>query len=209
MVLTLSLVRHGQTEYNAAGRLQGWCDSPLTPGGLAGVRTTAAHLAPQPIAAVYVSPSGRAQATARELVAHHPAARVIIDPDLREFGFGDFEARLESELYAQFDPEPLFASVLHGTFPGLPGGERGSDFLARVGAAFARIEAAHPTGHVLVVSHGLTLRAYLTMIDGARPMRPLPNASISTVQVTPRGPRRVASIGVDPGRPAEDAVVVG
>lgn len=145
-MLTLSLVRHGQTEYNAQGRLQGWCDSPLTPAGLAGVRSTATHLAVRPFAAVYVSPAGRAQATAREIVAHHPSARVVTDPDLREFGFGDFEARLEAELYARYDPEELFAGVLRGTFAGLPGGERGHEFLARVGAVSRGSKPATPSG---------------------------------------------------------------
>ena len=61
MVLTLSLVRHGQTHFNAQHRLQGWCDSALTPQGLAGVRTTATFLSGRPFTAAYVSPSGRAQ----------------------------------------------------------------------------------------------------------------------------------------------------
>jgi probable phosphoglycerate mutase len=197
VVLTLSLVRHGQTEYNAENRLQGWCDSPLTPRGLAGVRTTAAHLAGRAFIAAHVSPSGRAQATAQEILAHHPSAPPVTDPDLREFGFGDFEARPEAELFARYDPDTMFSEVLRGTFAGIPGGEAGRDYLARVRSAFARIERNHGEGHVLVVSHGLTLLAYLTMID-PRPIAPLPNASISTVEVHPDGHRRVITVGLDP-----------
>lgn len=197
MVLTLSLVRHGQTEYNAENRLQGWCDSPLTPRGLAGVRTTAAHLAGRPFIAAHVSPLGRAQATAHEILAHHPSAPPVTDPDLREFGFGDFEARPEAELFARYDPDTMFTEVLRGTFAGIPRGEAGRDYLARVRAAFARIERSHGEGHVLVVSHGLTLLTYLTMID-PRPIAPLPNASISTVEVHPDGHRRVITVGLDP-----------
>lgn len=197
MVLTLSLVRHGQTVYNAENRLQGWCDSPLTPDGLAGVRITAGHLADRPFAAAYVSPSGRAQATAREILAHHPSAPPVTDPDLREFGFGDLEARPEAELFARHDPGTMFTQVLRGTFAGLPGGEPAREYLARVRSAFARIERRHGEGEVLVVSHGLTLLAYLTMID-PRPMEPLPNASISTVEVHPDGHRRVVAVAVDP-----------
>ena len=196
-MLTLSLVRHGQTTYNAEHRLQGWCDSPLTEQGLAGVRTTAAHLAAHPFAAAYVSPSGRAQATAHEILAQHPFAPPVTDPDLREFSFGDFEARPEADLLAQYDPDTMFADVLRGAFAGLPGGEPGSDYLMRVRSAFARIERNHREGHVLVVSHGLTLLAYLTMID-PRPIAPLPNASISTVEVHPDGLRRVIALAVDP-----------
>ena len=196
MVLTLSLIRHGQTHYNAQHRLQGWCDSALTPQGLAGVRTAATFLSGRPFTAAYVSPSGRAQATAREILAHHPSTPLFTDPDLREFGFGDLEAHPEAELLELYDPEEVFAEVLHGTFAGIPGGETGPEFLDRVGSAFTRIEATHREGHVLVVSHGLTLRTYLTTID-SRPTMPLPNASISTVEVHPDGHRRVTMVGLD------------
>ena len=86
--------------------------------------------------------------------------------------------------------------MLHGRFTGIPGGETGPEFLARVGSAFTRIEATD-IGHVLVVSHGLTLRAYLTMID-SRPTLPLPNASISTVQVHPDRRHRLITVALDP-----------
>ena len=199
MVLTLSLVRHGQTEYNAEGRLQGWCDSPLTARGLAGVRTTAAHLAAHPITVAYSSPAGRAQTTAHEIMAHHLGAPLVTDPDLREFGFGDLEARPEADLLAAYDPDTMFDEVLRGTFAGIPGGETGPQFLARVRSAFARIERRHRDGHVLVVGHGLTLREYL-MMAGADPTGPLPNASVSTVEVNRDGGRRVLSAAVDVAR---------
>ena len=206
MVLTLFLVRHGQTVYNAENRLQGWCDSPLTPEGLAGVRTTAAYLAGRPFAAAYVSPSGRAQTTAAEILAHHRWALPVTDPDLREFSFGDLEARPEAELVARYDPDTIFADVLRGTFAGVPGGETARTYLTRVRSAFARIERRHRQGEVLVVSHGLTLLAYLTMID-PRPMAPLPNASISMVQVHPDGQRRVIAVACDPaGQGVPDAI---
>ena len=201
VVLTLSLVRHGQTQYNEQHRLQGWCDSLLTPAGLAGVRITAAYLDDRPFAAAYISPSGRAQATAREILAHHTCTPTVTDPDLREFGFGDLEARPEAELGARYDQDTMFADVLHGTFAGIKDGETGHTFLVRVQSAFSRIQANHPRGNVLVVSHGLTLRAYLTMID-PRPIPPLPNASISTVEVHPDGDRRVIALGLDPVGPA-------
>jgi len=197
VVLTLSLVRHGQTQYNAEHRLQGWCDSPLTPQGLAGVRVTATHLAGRPFTAAYVSPSGRTRATAHEILAKHPSVGPVTDPDLREFGFGDLEACPETALLARYDPDAMFAEVLNGTFAGLPGGEPGPEFLARVRSAFDRIEANHSEEHVLVVSHGLTLRAYLTMID-PQATPPLPNASISTVEIHPDGHRQVVSVALDP-----------
>jgi probable phosphoglycerate mutase len=192
---TLYLVRHGRTVYNTQERLQGWSDSPLTEDGLAGVRRTAEHLADRAFAAAYASPFGRTMSTAREILAHHPATPLTSEDGLREFSFGDFEARPEHELWETVDPSAMFEGVLRGTFPGLPGGERSDVYLGRVHDAFARIETAH-SGDVLVVSHGVTLMAYLVTL-GHVPQRPLPNASVSVVQVADDGSRTLTAVGVD------------
>ena len=71
--LNLYLIRHGQTEYNAAGIVQGWCDSPLTAEGKAGAAQTGNAIAQAqiiPFAAAYCSTSPRTAAT-----ANHPATR--------------------------------------------------------------------------------------------------------------------------------------
>ncbi|MBO1751742.1 histidine phosphatase family protein [Actinotalea sp. BY-33] len=196
--LTLHLVRHGRTVYNTEGRLQGWCDSPLTEEGLDGVRVTADHLSATPFTAAYASPSGRTVATARELLRHHPDTSLTTLDGLREFSFGDYEATPEVELWARIDPHEMFTGVLMGTFEGLPGGESSSDYLARVSAAFEEIAAAHSAGdHVLVVGHGVTLMAYLVMVHGAA-VAPLANASISTVEIDADGGRRVVRTGHEP-----------
>ncbi|MGV8966529.1 MAG: histidine phosphatase family protein [Cellulomonas sp.] len=196
--LTLYLVRHGRTEHNVAGRLQGWCDSPLTVDGLVGVQATAEYLRALDLAGAYASPSGRTVATASAILAHHPETTLTCDPRLREFNFGEFEARPEGELFGQVDPVVLFTGILQGTFPGLPGGEPVAAYRARVAAAFDSIVRAHPDGgSVLVVSHGVTLLAYLAMV-APEPLNPLANASVTTVQVAPDGTRTVPSRGVDP-----------
>jgi len=196
--LTLYLVRHGRTEYNVAGRLQGWCDSPLTAEGLVGVQTTAEHLRTLDLAGAYASPAGRTVATASAILAHHPTTSLTCDPGLREFNFGEFEARPEAELFGQVDPTVLFRGILDGTFPGLPGGEPVGVYLARVAGAFDAIVRAHPDGgSVLVVSHGVTLLAYLAMV-APEPFKPLANASVTTVQIDPDGTRSVRSRGVVP-----------
>jgi probable phosphoglycerate mutase len=200
--LTLHLVRHGRTRYNDEGRLQGWCDSDITTEGMHGVRATADGLQGVPFVAAYTSPSGRTVATARSILARHPDVPLTELDGLREFGFGEYESRPEPELYSQIEPLEMFHQVFRGTFPGLPGGESGSAYMARVARTFAALEQAHPAGGaVLVVSHGVTLMAYLMML-GAPPSRPLANASVSTVEVDGAGTRTVVSVGVDPsGRP--------
>lgn len=192
---TLTLVRHGQTHLNALRMLQGSCDSPLTPAGHAGVLVTAQHLSTSTFDAAYTSPQGRAVTTAEELLRHHPGLSLRPDTDLREFTFGAYERRPEHELDAVQPWPELIAAVLGGTHPGLPGGESGARFMGRVRAVFDRILAAHPGQRVLVVGHGLTLGAYLAQIDPAG-LVALPNASVSTVEVT-GGVPRILSAGVD------------
>ncbi|MCB7136035.1 histidine phosphatase family protein [Cellulosimicrobium marinum] len=204
MTLTLTLVRHGQTVLNARRHLQGACDSPLTRTGRAGVRVTAQHLARRDFGAVYCSPQGRAVLTAMELLRHHPDLALSVDHDLRELSFGTYERRPEHELEAVEPWAEVIPAVLAGTHPGVGGGESGAAFMTRVRAAFARIVAAHDDAtspgagqdrEVLVVGHGLTLGAYLATIDPSR-LVALPNASVSTVEVTD-GRARVVEAGLD------------
>lgn len=202
-VLTLYLVRHGRTRYNAERRVQGWADSELTPDGLEGVRVTATHLREVAFDAVYTSPSGRTLATTAEILVHHPHLRHTAHDGLRELHFGEWEERSEAELAGALHWPTVFGEVLGGTFPGLPGGESAAVYLARVGAAFAEIERAHRPGErVLVVSHGMTLTVYLAMA-GVVPERVLANASVSVVQVSGDGVRRVDLVGHDPSGVAE------
>ena len=93
--LNLYLIRHGQTEYNAAGIVQGWCDSPLTAEGKAGAAQTGNAIAQAqiPIAAAYCSTSPRTAATAQIILQHAQQPQVALTPldDLREYHFGSFE----------------------------------------------------------------------------------------------------------------------
>ncbi|MFJ9705763.1 histidine phosphatase family protein [Streptomyces sp. NPDC101234] len=180
--MRLHLVRHARTEYNTAGRLQGWCDSPLTADGLEQLRATAAHLAEVELTGAWASPSGRTMATAREILRHHDGLRLRADDGLREYSFGTLEARPEPELYAQLDPYAFFADVITGTHPGLPGGEPAAAYLARITDTFARILRTHAEGDVLVVTHGVTLFTYLARL-GHNGRTGLSNCSVTTVEI--------------------------
>lgn len=204
MTLTITLVRHGQTYLNARRHLQGSCDSPLTRTGRAGVRVTAQHLARHDFTTAYSSPQGRAVLTAMEILRHHPDLPLTVDHDLRELSFGSFERRPEAHLDAIEPWAELVPRVLAGTHPGVGGGESGRAFMTRVRDVFARVVAAHDDAsrpgatqdeHVLVVGHGLTLGAWLSTLAPAG-LVALPNASVSTVEVTD-GVARVVAAGVD------------
>lgn len=199
---TFHLVRHGETVHNVEGRLQGWCDSPLTREGVTAVRETAERLRGRDFVAAYTSTSLRAVTTAEQLLEHHPSVPLRALPQLRELGFGGLEGTREVDLLPTIDPVGMWAAVVGGTFEGFPGGETGPTFRARVLRAFAAIEAAHPSGEVLVVSHCLTLMTYLAAIDPTSTAVPR-NAGVSVVEVGPAG-RLLRS--VDARRPAPTAL---
>jgi probable phosphoglycerate mutase len=199
--LRIHLVRHGQTELNAEQRLQGWDDSALTEAGLAGVRQTAEALRGVPFVGAYASDSGRALSTAREILEFHPQVELTVDERLRELHFGDLESAPVSELVALGDPETLFEGIFDGSSPGFPGAESARDYLARVVAAFAAIEEAHPSGDVLVVSHGITLVVHLRTAIAGYDNLIIENASVTTIVRGAEG-WALGSAGAGPGQDA-------
>ena len=159
---------------------------------------TVHYLSKVPFVAGWTSTSGRTRHTAELILAEHPGLAAQVHPGLREFGYGEFEALPEPVLYGRIPPHELYRDVFAGTFPGLPDGESGRAYLGRVAATFAEIERAHPNGgDVLVVSHGVTLLAYLAMVVDI-PLRVLMNASVSTVFINGDGTRSPGIIGHEP-----------
>lgn len=170
------LVRHGQTEWNLAGRLQGQGDSPLTADGIdqaarAGrlLWTLLGGEAPPALAS---SPLGRALATA-EIVCREAgwdASEIRLDARLKEADYGRWEGSTKAEVKARF-PAAWRARQLDrwGTRP--PGGESYAD-LARRAADWwlARIDAGQP---VVVVTHEMMSRVLRGCYLGLDPLATL------------------------------------
>jgi len=155
----LYLVRHGQTEWNIEGRYQGQADLPLNAAGRAQAMSLSQQLAGIQFAAVYSSDLRRARETA-EILAAPSGMAVQLDPRLREIKLGEWEGQLVTEIVTRYPAawaerlrDPLHARA--------PGGESVAEVAARVAEAATAIAQAHPTGRVLVVSHGLALATLL------------------------------------------------
>jgi 2,3-bisphosphoglycerate-dependent phosphoglycerate mutase len=146
---TILLARHGETDWNRDGRVQGHTDTPLNETGRAQARALAAELADEPIDAVYSSDLLRAHETARVVAGSHQLD-VTSTRDLRERHFGTWEGMTDDEVLARF---PQAASGPWGD------AETVDEMTQRVLAAVYRIAEAHPGGTVLAVSHGGPLRA--------------------------------------------------
>lgn len=151
----VTLIRHGQTEWNLQGRFQGAQDSPLTARGIKQAQATRARVAALGASAVYTSDLLRAQRTA-EILTHELSVPLYVDPRLRERSFGLFEGKTTDEMRAQHPHE--FAQM-KGSDPAyaVPGGESKTEVLARLCPFLAELTERHAGEHVVLVSHGATL----------------------------------------------------
>lgn len=147
--MTIYLIRHGETELNAARVLQR-PETPLGERGREQARRLAKHLADVGIVHILSSDFARAEQTARALEAT-TGASLEFESLLQERNFGD----LRGTPYADLDEDPFQA----GYAP--PAGETEDVFLARVERAWARIAEASEglEGALAVVTHGLVLQA--------------------------------------------------
>ena len=93
---TLLLVRHGETDWNAEGKLQGHTDRPLNDYGRRQAQALADRLAGEAIDAVYASDLSRARETA-EILGARLGLPVVVDPDLREKNWGSWEGLTSDE----------------------------------------------------------------------------------------------------------------
>jgi len=154
-VTTLLLARHGETDWNAERRWQGFADRPLNETGRAQARELAESLAGRRIDAIYASDLLRARETA-EIVARRLGLAVVLDPDLREVDVGDWSGRVHSEL-EEADPDAVRRWQDGGK--GWKGGESYEEMGDRVIAGVLRIAAEHPGETLLFVTHGGSIRA--------------------------------------------------
>ena len=147
----LFIVRHGETEWNREGRIQGHRDSPLTARGLAQARAAAERLASERLEALYSSDLGRARRTASEIGAL-TALPVVLEPALRERSFGVHEGKTWDEIARE---DPVRATLLkEDPAHPVPAGESLLQFRDRVVAALCRIAADARCARVAVVTHG-------------------------------------------------------
>lgn len=143
----LWLVRHGETAWTLSRQHTGNTDIPLTENGEEAAAGLAPRLTREPFALVLVSPLLRARQTA-ELAGFGPE-RFVLDADLRELDYGDYEGLTTAEIRERRPGWDLWRD-------GCPGGETIADVAARAGRAVARARAAD--GPVLIVAHGHLLR---------------------------------------------------
>ena len=156
------MVRHGETEWNKAMRVQGGgSDIPLNDFGRSQARNACRLLEKEELAAVYSSPLCRALETARIIAsAHNLEVRTL--PELVEINAGSFEGIPTSQLGKRFSQ--IVAELDEdGELPCAPGGESVSMVQERGWRAVQKIASEHP-GTTVVVTHYFVILTVLCKV---------------------------------------------
>ncbi len=158
------LVRHGQTDWNLEGRLQGQSDVPLNQTGRTEARSLAEKLSGTPFKAIFSSDLARAWETA-EIIAGALGVPITAERRLREINQGEWEGQLAEDIRASHDEYWEHRNVDAEHFRP-PGGESVTEVAERVQAAMNQIASQYPTGEILIVSHGLALATIICREKG-------------------------------------------
>jgi len=153
---TLFVFRHGETDWNREGRLQGHTDTPLNATGLAQAEALAERLRAHRLDVVVSSDLARALTTAR-IIAKASGVPLMIDDGLRETNVGAAEGLLWEDAKARFGEAVTERWYSEGD-TAFPGGETGLATLTRGLAALRRFTAAHPYRRIGVSTHGAMVR---------------------------------------------------
>ena len=159
-MITLYLVRHGETVGNLEDRIQGHEDSPLSELGVGQVQAIADRLAQESFAAIYSSDLGRARATAEAVASRHDLPVQTTDL-LREAYFGLVQG-LTAEEFAQRYPAEFRKWREDSVANRPPEAERVESVVQRCGAFLEHVEKKHKDGErVLAAVHAGSLRGVI------------------------------------------------
>lgn len=163
----LVLIRHGQTEHNAAGLLAGWTDSALSNVGQGQAVRMAAYVSRQyRLDYIYASPLQRARHTA-EAIGRLTGHVATACEGLKEVNFGLLEGLTHEEATDRYPDIWRASRALSGVPFVWPGGEAFDAFFERVSASVSEIVARHPGKTVALVTHGGAIGAFVAdLVEG-------------------------------------------
>ena len=186
--MNIYLIRHGQTDWNTAGKIQGSTDIPLNETGRGQARCLARGMRSRPVARIFSSTLGRALETAGAVGEEQ---QVEIEPieGLEEVGFGKWEGMTWKEIEVLY-PEEYRRWLLNPVEVSPPGGELQGEIRLRCKKAMDTIlsMAAETKGDIAVVSHGATLAYIIEYLMRDHPLEEeiiVNNVSITTVHYSP------------------------
>ncbi len=179
--MKLTITRHGETEENIAGILQGHLPGKLSIDGIEQAKKLALKLKNEKFDFIYSSDLERASKTAKEIAKYHPNTKIEFIKSLRERDIGELQGKKESEL--DWDTKDKKA-----TFIVPKGAETMKDVYKRAEKFLHEIILKHHTDSLLFVCHGAIGKALVAVIIGKKDteiqsVEDLLNTSISTFEI--------------------------
>jgi broad specificity phosphatase PhoE len=161
-LLNIYITRHGETQWNKENRLQGWKDSELTEYGIKNAAALGKRLYQTEFHAIYSSPSGRAVKTAK-LICSDRIIPLRLEDGLKEINLGDWEGKVKEEIEQNWKQEFFdFWNAPHLYNHEPHNAESLRALQQRIEQVIKNIISAHSDGNVLVVTHGVAIRAFLS-----------------------------------------------
>ena len=157
---TVLIIRHGETDHNRHGIMQGRLDVALNETGREQARKLSQWLAPRfKLDHIYSSPLARARTTA-DFVAEGQSCPLTTVDDLQEINVGLWQGLTSEQaqeknpdIYNQLKSDPLNTRR--------PGGESYQDLSQRTTGCLSSIMSKHPQGTICLVTHGGCVRTLL------------------------------------------------
>jgi phosphoserine phosphatase len=161
------LVRHGETDWNRAGKFQGQIDVPLNDHGRNQASLAAEFLKTIQIDFAFTSPMSRPKETAQIILKDRTGLTLNEDADLREIGHGLWEGKFEAEIKAEY-PGELERWQSHPESVQMPEGENLQDVWTRATAAWQKIiaQVGNEPQTGIVVAHDATNKVLLCNLLG-------------------------------------------
>lgn len=183
--MKIYLIRHGQTDWNVEGKIQGSTDIPLNETGRKQAACLARGMEKRPVVQIFSSYLKRAVETAAA-IGRSQHVDVDVIRGLEEVGFGEWEGLTWPEIEKRY-PKEYERWWLNPVDVAPPGGERQEDIYRRLAHVTEAILAqAH--GDLAIVSHGAILAYLVEYLMRNHPMEEeiiVGNASISTLEYSP------------------------
>ena len=196
--MRLYIIRHGQSDWNASGRIQGQLDTQLSEKGFKQIECVAQRLSTVQFDAAYSSPLTRARLTA-EAILHGSDVELQLDDRLKELAFGVWEGKSLEEIQ-ETDAENWDWYRLDMSRMRIPGADNYANRMQEARTFYEMLLEKYPgQENVLMVSHGAFIRCFLAEIMGIEPRAAryfaVLNTSVTVMDASHGGHMRILTVG--------------
>ncbi len=183
--MRIIITRHGQTEENKEGILQGHLPGRLSELGKEQARKLALRLKNEKIDIIYSSDLARAADTAKEVAKYHPKTQVKFVEEMREKHLGEYQGIRKADM--GWDPKEMKGVTLEAK-----DGESTKEMYERAGKFIDFLKKKHPKGTVLLVGHNGINIAIVGVLMGKKceelaTIEKMKNTSVNTFEANENG----------------------